>query len=145
VTIDAVETRAWAEKNRAAWEILPLVEMACGERRQLGYELNLYARIPTEIPPSAERRQKVAETWDRLREIAESLSGLGRGGEQIEVEPFDAGGRLRPENRFEPEVLLKARVVHPADYLAPVGADEREHLQPLEERLRDLGLRPGHW
>jgi hypothetical protein len=145
VTVDTLETRAWAEKNRAAWEILPLVETTCGERRQLGYELDLYARIPTEIPPSAERQRKTAETWDRLREIAESLSGLGREGERVEVEPFDAGGRLRPENHFEPEVLLRARVVHPAEYLAPVGADERQHLGPMEERLRELGLRPGHW
>jgi hypothetical protein len=61
------------------------------------------------------------------------------------VSPFDAAGRLRPENEFEPEVLLEARIVHTGRYLAAVAPDERTHLPPLEERLRKLGLRPGHW
>lgn len=143
--VDMRTTRTWAESNRAAWELVPLVEMVRGERRHVGYLLNLYARIPVEIPPSPERARAVRATWDRLRDIALSLAGLGQEGETVEVAPFDAAGRLRPENQFEPEVLLEARVVHADRYLDEVAADEREHLRPLEERLRELGMRPGHW
>jgi len=145
VPVDAQQTRAWARSNRAAWELLPLVEMVRGEKRQVGYVLNLYARIPVEMPPSPERDRAVLATWDRLREIAVSLAGLGREGEQVEVAPFDAAGRLRPENALEPEVLLQARIVHPSRYLEEVSSDERKHLDPLEQRLRGLGMRPGHW
>jgi hypothetical protein len=52
--------------HRAAWELVPLVEMVRNEKRQTGYVLNLYARIPVEIPPSEERRQVMLATWDRL-------------------------------------------------------------------------------
>jgi len=139
------DTQLWAREHRAAWEVVPLVEMVRGSRRQVGYTLSLYARIPMEIPPGPERQEMVLAIWERLRGIAESLEGLGLEGERIEVFPFDAAGRLRPENDLEPEVLLEARVVHAGKYLAPVGADERTHLEPLERRLRDLGFRPGHW
>lgn len=143
--VDVHDTQAWARSNRAAWELRPLVEMVRGERRQVGFVLNLYARIPVEMRPSPERDRAVLATWDRLREIAVSLAGLGREGEQVEVAPFDAAARLRSENHFEPEVLLESRIVHPARYLDAVAPDEREHLQPLEQRLRELGIRPGHW
>jgi len=143
--VDPAEIRSWAASHRATWELLPLVEMIQGERRQIGHVLNLYARIPVEIPPSEERSQAILALWDRLREIALSLGGLGLEGERVEVGPFDAAGRLRPETRFVPEIQLTARIVHPTRYLEAVAADEREHMRPLEERLRELGLRPGHW
>jgi len=116
-----------------------------GEKRQTGYALALYARIPIEIPPSEARSQAVLAAWDRLREIALSLGPLCGEGMRVMVDPFDAAGRLRPENRFEPEVCVTARIVHPGHYLEPAGSDERARLVPLEARLRELGLRPGHW
>jgi hypothetical protein len=145
VPADSSDTQQWARDHRAAWEVVPLVEMVRGERRHVGYTLSLYGRIPMETPPGPERQEAVLAIWKRLRGIAQSLEGLGLEGERVEVAPFDAAGRLRPENDFVPEVLLEARVVHAGAYLAPVGADERAHLEPLERRLRDLGFRPGHW
>ena len=55
--IDDAATRVWARENRAAWELAPLVEMHEGRAVQVGFRLHLYARVPTEIPPSAERRR----------------------------------------------------------------------------------------
>jgi hypothetical protein len=145
VTIDPAETRVWAERHRAAWELTPREEMHRGQRRQVGFDLELYARMPAEIPPGAEQDAAVVAIWDRLREIAESLIPEEPAGDRLEVEAFDVAGRLRPETNFEPEVLLSARIVHAADYFEPVSADDRKHLQPLEERLRELGLRHRVW
>ena len=50
--------------------------MERGSRVQVGFELSLYARIPTEVPPGEERMVAVVALWDRLREIAESLLPL---------------------------------------------------------------------
>ena len=64
---------------------------------------------------------------------------------RLEVDPFDAAARLRPETQFAPEVLLSARLFHGSDLLVPVEAGERERLKPLEERLHELGLKPRSW
>jgi len=143
--VDPAEIRDWAEKNRAAWDVSRLVEMHDGKPVQVGFTLTLYARIPTEIPPSPERRAAVIATWDRLREIADTLVAQEPEGTDIEVGPYDAEERFRRENNFRPEVSLDARIVHEKDYFQPVDADDRGRLRPLELRLRALGLRPSHW
>jgi hypothetical protein len=145
MALDADTTRAWAEENRAAWDLGPLVEMHEGQPVQIGYTLTLYARVPTEIAPSPKRRAAVIATWDRLREIADDLGAREPEGTDIEVGPYDAEERFRRENGFRPEVSLEARIVHEKDYFEPVDEGARARLRPLERRLRELGLRPGHW
>jgi hypothetical protein len=144
VVIDPAETRAWAERHRAAWELAPLEEMHRGQKMQVGFDLQLYARIPAGAP-GPDQDAAVMAIWDRLREIADSLVLEEPAGDRLEVEAFDLARRLRPETNFEAEVLLTARIVHAADYFEPVSADDRKHLQPLEERLRELGLRHRSW
>jgi hypothetical protein len=145
MAIDAAETRIWAESKKAAWELAPLVEMHHGEQVQVGYELDLYARAPAELPDGEDKEMAMEAAWDRLREIAESLVPEDSRVTRIDVEPFEAAACLRPETQFAPEVLLKARLFHASDYFAPVSQADREGLKPLEDRLHDLGLRSRTW
>ena len=145
MAVDPAETQAWARENGAAWEVAPLVELHRGERMQVGFELDLYARIPSEVAPSDGRLGAVEALWDRLHAIAESLLPLLGAAARLDVEPFDAAGRLRPETQFAPEVLLKARLIHSSDYFAPVAEGDRERMKPLEARLSELGLRERCW
>ncbi len=132
------ETQQWARATRASWELRPLVEMHEGRRVQVGFELDLYARLPD---LSSQEESPMEALWQRLREIAESLPALLATGARIEVEPFEAADRLRPETGFAPEVMLQARLFHAADYFAPVGEADRQQLKLLEGRLSALGLR----
>jgi hypothetical protein len=145
VTLDAASTRKWAEENRVAWELSPFVQKRGDELIQVGYTLTLYARVPTEIPPSKERREAVLATWDRLREVADALVAREPEGTDIEVDAYDAEERFRRENGFRPEVTLYARIVREKDYFEPVKVGDREKLKPIEDRLRELGLKRGHW
>lgn len=145
MSIDPAECRTWAQQARAAWELSPLVEMERGAQIQVGFELELYARVPTEVPPSAERQDAFEALWDRLREIAESLLPLAGADARLEVDPFEAAARLRPETQFTPEVLLSARLFHGSDLLAPVKPGDRERLKPIEDRLHELGLKARCW
>jgi hypothetical protein len=145
MAIDPAECRAWAAQAKAAWEFTPLIEMEKGAQVQVGFELNLFARVPTEVPVGAERQAAVGRIWDRLREIAESLLPLAGADGRIEVDPFEAAARLRPETHFAPEVLLSARLFHGSDLLAPVQPGDRERLKPLEDRLHELGLKARSW
>jgi hypothetical protein len=143
MSVDPSGIRAWAEEHRAAWDVTRLVEMHEGKPIQVGFTLTLYARVPTETPPSAERRTAVVGIWDRLRSIMETLAEHEPRGTDIEIDPYDAEELYRRETGFEAEVALQARVVHQKDYFQPM--DDPDRLQPIEERLRGLGLRPGHW
>jgi hypothetical protein len=145
MAINPAECRAWAAQAKAAWEVTPLIQLERGTQVQVGFELSLFARVPTEIPPGPERQAAVERLWDRLREVAESLLPLAGADGRIEVDPFEAAARLRPETQFAPEVLLSARLFHGSDLLVPVQAGDRERLKPLEDRLHDLGLKARSW
>jgi hypothetical protein len=145
MAIDPAECRPWAQQARAAWEVTPLVEMERGTQVQVGFELSLYARVPTDIPPGSDGEAAFEALWDRLREIAESLVPLAGKDARLEVDPFEAAARLRPETQFAPEVLLSARLFHGSDLLAPVRPGDRERLKPLEDRLHELGLKARSW
>lgn len=145
MTIDATDCRAWAEEAKASWELRPLLEREKDGLVQVGFELDLYARIPLDVEPGPGREAAVVALWERLREIADSLLPFAGPDARIEVAPFEAAARLRPETQFAAEMLLTARVYHGANLLTPVREGEKERLRPVEERLRDLGLRPGSW
>jgi hypothetical protein len=141
--IDPAECRAWAAQVKAAWELAPLIEMERGAQVQVGFELSLFARVPADVPADPERQAAIERIWDRLREVAESLLPLAGADGRLEVDPFEAAARLRPETQFAPEVLLSARLFHGSDLLAPMEPGERERLKPLEDRLHELGLMNG--
>jgi hypothetical protein len=146
VTLDLAACRAWARESKVAWEVTPLVEMEKGAAVQVGFELHLFARVPEGAPPGAAEGQAAVEAlWDRLRVLAESLVELAGPEARLEVDPYEAATRLRPETQFAPEVMLSARLFHGSDLLEPVGPGDRERLEPLEERLTDLGLKPRSW
>ena len=145
MTIDPAESRTWAQQAKAAWELRPLIDQQKGQRIQVGFELDLYARFPIDVPSSTERQAVVERLWDRLREIAESLLPLTGGDGRIEVDPYEAAARLRPETQFAPEMLLTARLFHGSDFLVAVKDGDRERLKPLEDRLHELGLKPRSW
>lgn len=141
-TVETDTVAAWALEVKAAFELVPLFELVHGQRAQVGFELDLYARIPGGL---AAPDTVVEPIWQRLREIAESLAPLAGEQGRLEVEPFDRADRLRPETGFAPEVLLRARVFQGARYLEAVADDERARLRPIEARLVTLGLRPRSW
>jgi hypothetical protein len=145
MAIDPTECRTWAQQAKAAWEVTPLIELEKGVQVQVGFELNLYARMPTDIPPGDDRQAAVEALWDRMREIAESLLPLAGADARVEVDPYEAAARLRPETQFAPEILLSARLFHGSNLLAPVQPGDRERLKPIEDRLHELGLKPRSW
>jgi hypothetical protein len=110
----------------------------------VGFVLNLYARLPMEIPPGEERRKAGAALWERLRGILDQALEGGGGEAQVEVDPPRTAAVLRPENKMEPEISLRARVRH-KEAFQPVTGDERERMSAFEKKISALGLRAGHW
>ena len=134
----------WARTHQASYEAEPIIEMKDSAKIAAGFSLNLYARLPMDIPPGEERRKAAAELWQRLRAILQqALEGEG-GDAQVDVEPTRTTAVLRPENEMQPEVALRAHVRHKGAFQA-VTADERERMSAFEKKVAAMGLRAGHW
>ena len=140
---DGSDVAEWAKAHAACFESEPLVEVKGSEKITAGFVLNLYARLPMELPPGQERQAAVTALWERLRGILESTAS-GQGGEaQLEIEPMHAAV-LRPGNEMRPEITLRARIQHREAFQALTPA-EREAMSAFEKKLVALGLRAGHW
>lgn len=136
---------AWARTHQACFEAEPLVELRGPERIPVGFVLTLYALVPMDKAPGAERRDAAGALLSRLRHILESTLAEAGVKARVEVEAPGTAAVLRPENELKPEVALKARVVHDDDTFRAVTPDERQHLSAFEKRLTARGLRSGRW
>ena len=135
---------AWARTHKACFEMTPLTEMRGSERIQVGYNVDLYALLPMDKAPGEERTAAGAEIWNRLKAIVEEATTEG-GAARFEVEAARVGAIMRQQNDLQPEINLRARVFHAADYFAAVTNEERDRVPAFEKRLTTLGLKPGRW
>jgi sugar phosphate isomerase/epimerase len=136
---DVASLQAWVRGHKVAWEFQPLMEAVKGlGLKRTGLELHLFAECT-----SAEA-EPLADVYERVRRIAEMASPADAG-VLVEVMPFDAAERLRPETGYAPEVQVTVCFT-PADPSAvetqiEASAGFLERLQAtIERKLRDLGL-----
>ena len=135
------EWTEWARAHRAAYELAPLVEQQGGERLQVGFTLSLYAEAPAEGAEGSEACEKLEQEMEALAQDA-----LPTEQRVAETEPDpERTVVVRPENELKPEVCLSWRIFHKDEYLRPVTDADRESIALFETRLRELGLKRGHW
>ncbi|HJS56788.1 MAG TPA: hypothetical protein VKA01_01685 [Vicinamibacteria bacterium] len=135
----------WARIHKACWEVQPLVEQHEGRRAQVGFEFNVFAQFPPSATGPDERKQAFSEVRTKLEELAEVVFPADAAVARFEAEPVQAAVRLRPETEFAPELQLTVRVFHKADYFQKIAEGDRKRLQPLEDRLKALGLKSKAW
>ena len=135
---------AWAKAHQACFEIAPLIEMRGAQKIQVGFTIDLYARLPMEKAAGAEREEETGRVQERLRAMVSSLAPAD-GNVRLEIEPPRAAAFLRPENEMAPETSVRARVFHGDDYFVAVTEDERARVSAVDHKLAALGLRQGHW
>ena len=140
---DPASLQAWVRGHKVAWEFQPLMEAVKGlGLKRTGLELHLFAEHGGPAEP-------FADLYEGVRRIAESASPTD-GGVLVEVMPFDATERLRPETGYTPEVQVTVCFT-PADPNAVETEIEAaqgflERLQAaIESKLRGLGVQPRAW
>jgi hypothetical protein len=131
---------AWARARGASFEATPLVEMVKGRQVQVGFTISLYARLPLEGGPGAERRAAAARVREGLREIVESLGASEASRARVEIEGPRIAAFFEPGGEKRPEIALSARVFHADDYFLEVTADEERGLRRAVQRLTEMGL-----
>ena len=135
------DNEAWARTHQACFELTPLVEMRGAERIQVGFTVDLYARFPMDKERGEQRTHAAVEIWTQLKTLLEAAATGGKGDARVEIDQMRTAAIMRQENKLQPEINLRGRVFHAADYFAPVTADERARLPSFEDRLRARGLR----
>jgi hypothetical protein len=142
-----MESAEWARVHRACFETEALIEMVGGQRSQVGFTLQMFASVPMGVPFGEERQKAGADLLARLRSILDEAtaahSAEGAGDARIEIEP-DRGVVLRPDNKMEPEVVLRARVEH-SSATKPATAGDRDAMAAFTKRLTAMGLKAGRW
>jgi hypothetical protein len=77
---------AWARAHRACFQIGALIEMKGNEKVQVGFTVDLYAQVPMDKAPGADRIEESARIWERLRAIVEKLAPPADGRARVEIE-----------------------------------------------------------
>ena len=139
------DTAAWAKAHEACYETEPIIEVRDSVKIQAGFVLSLYARLPMEVPAGEERRAAGGAIWERLHAIlTEAIADQGAENVTLDIEPLRTAAVLRPSNKLQPEIALRASVRHKEAFQA-VNADERQQMSAFEKKLAAAGLRAGHW
>ena len=131
----------WCREHKGCYEIAPLLESHGGQRVQTGFEVNLFAQLPTGTP--AQRSAALPDLYSHLRQMLESMVQQEHPEARLEIDAFKHQAKLRPETEFAPEVQLSARIVRRHESFENVPDGTRDKLKGFEERLRALGLQAG--
>jgi hypothetical protein len=123
---------AWARAHGAYFEVEPLHDVIQGRPVQVGFTINLYARLPRDGPPS-ERWVLAAQTRARLRQIFRLLGPEG----SLEIQPPRTAVSLALGANV-PEVAVSARVFLGADHFATAN---EPRVCAGAGRLTEIGLK----
>jgi hypothetical protein len=132
------EAVQWARDHHAGFELEPLVVAARGRRVHVGFTIRLYADLPVDARPHAERWSEAAEIQATLRQLLESLAPPDGGAVRLEIEPSRALALVVPGGDRAPEIAVRARVFHSEDYF--VTAREEKRIYAQARRLAEMGL-----
>jgi len=139
------EIREWARQRRVCWEFEVLKEKVKGAGIQTtGIELRLFAAPDAAGEPPERGRRPFAELWAELRELAQGVL-TSEEGVHVEIKPFDASARFRPETGHVPEVQLTVRFTPARSTERPGPERAQQIMTALERRLKELGLQPKAW
>jgi len=130
------------QRFRVCWKAWPEYTYVRGERRQIGYELELagtHEQGACHLEPGCDQCQ---QTYVALRRIAEHLLPRDDRASTYEIEPFDQAIYFRGLHSNRPDVMLTVKIFHRHGYDRPVDNCEERCLREMEQRLRELGA--GH-
>jgi hypothetical protein len=141
VSGSSADAVAWARDHAACFEVERLVEAVRGQQVQVGFTVNLYARLPLDERPRSERWQEAAQIRARLHSLLQSLAPEEGGRGRLEIQPDRTAAVLAPEAGLQPEIAVVARVFHGDEYFAEVTEGEEKRVYEVVRRLTDMGLK----
>lgn len=137
--------REWTRTHHVSYQVQALQQSQGGQIVQVGFEIELAARLPNAPEEGESRRHATRAVLVTLTELATRVFPAQGDIARFELAPFQPVAQLRTETGFEPEVRRVVKVYHKEDAARSVADGERQQLGPFEQRLQDLGVRRGAW
>jgi hypothetical protein len=133
------------QRFRVCWQVWPEQTFVGGEKRQIGFALELYGTHEpgTEhVDPGCAHCSRVMAA---LREIANSILPRETRPSMYELDWGSQSLSYSPARANRPDVTLTIRIMHRHILDNPVDECETRCLREMEQGLRELGACNLHW
>ena len=137
--------RAWAREHKVCYEVRPLMSKQGDRLVQVGFEFEIAARLPGAGAGGESRRQATRHLVSAMARLAHRVFPIEGDVARFELAPFRPVAQLRKETGLQPEVCRVVQVYQKEDFRKSVGEGDRQRLSPLEQRLRELGVKAHSW
>lgn len=131
--------------HQVCYEICPEILMVSGQQTQVGFDLLLFGTHEhgkSQLTPGC---GKCVQTYKDLQEIAEWIMPKEERASCYEIESFDSSLHMTPKRGFQPEVVLKLKILHRHGFDQPVDECEEFCLKEMQGKLIELGVTQGKW
>jgi len=130
---------------RVCWEVWPECIWVNNQRRQIGFQLELYGTHEPEVDHPSPGCPACLRLFTALRGIEEWILPKEKRPSTYEIGPYDQAIRYSPRRRNRPDVTLRIGIIHRQGYEAPVDACEVQCLEEMKDRLKELGAHERVW
>lgn len=137
--------RAWTREHKVCYEVRPLMQKHGEQLVQVGFEFEIAARLPKAAGLGESRRQTTQHLLRAMAQLVHRVFPAEGEVARFELAPFQPVVQLRREAGLQPEVRRVVEVYHKKNFWQSVGEGDRQRLGPLEQRLRELGVKAGSW
>ena len=143
--VNTEELAALAQRHRVCWEVWPECIVLRGEKRQVGFVLELSGTFETDTGypyPDWVARQRV---FAALRQIAEAILPREKRLSGYEVDSDDQAFHYSRVRGSRPDVSVAIHIYHRQGFERPVDPCEIRCLKEMEQRLKELGACERQW
>ena len=140
-----LDTKKLVERFRICWEVWPEYMIVRGEKRQIGYALELSGTHEPGVEHPSPGCEHCVRVYDALQAIASHVIPKDRRLSRHDIGIYDHAIHYSRKRRERPEVSLTVQISHRTGFEQPVDECENKCLNEMKAHLRELGASEGRW
>ncbi len=133
------ELKELVQRFRVCWKVWPEFTYVDGEKRQIGYELELAGTHEPWVKDPEPGCKHCQRVFMGLQEIAAWILPREERPSVYEIGPYHQSLTYWSLHRNRPDVMLKVKILHRQGWDRPIDECEDRCLKEMEQRLRELG------
>ena len=130
---------------RVCWEVSPEYAYVNQERRQVGFDLELYGTHEPWVEHPSPDCDHCLRVFHALQTIAEGILPQEYRPSRSDLGIYDQAIHYDRKRGERPDVVLAIKITHREGYDRPVDECENRCLNEMKQHLRELGAREGRW
>ncbi len=142
---NAEKLKGLVQRFKVCWEALPDYYYVKGQRRQVGFLLELSGTHELGVEHPQPGCQHCHHVRRALKAIADWIIPKEPRDSDHDIVPYDQAIHYAPRRKFRPEVSLEIWIRHRSGFDREVDACELRCLREMTQRLMELGAREGSW